>query len=339
MTAKYLVVGGAGYIGSHMVRMLLDMGVMVEVVDNLSRGHADAVGTARLHVADIRDHDALASIFEQSDFDAVFHFAALAYVGESTVDPALYYDVNVNGSRVLCDVMRKFGKKTLIFSSTCAVYGEPEYLPIDEDHPKNPVNPYGRTKLIVEGLLEDYCSAYGFSSVSLRYFNAAGADLGGRLGERHMPETHLIPLVLDEALGHGNDSGSLMIYGDDFPTYDGTCIRDYVHVQDLCRAHLSAAEWLVKQRRPVSRAINLGTGRGHSVREVIDACRRITGVDIQAGVAPRREGDPACLYADAGYADRELNWQPQHVELDDMVCSAWRWMKLSNRITDDGHVA
>ena len=330
MSASVLVVGGAGYIGSHMCHMLIDAGHKVTVLDNLSRGHRDAVGAADFVQGDIRSAHDLDACFSRRPFDLVMHFAALAYVGESVAEPARYYDTNVGGSLRLLEAMRGAGVLRIVFSSTCATYGEPRELPISESHPQQPVNPYGRSKLMVEQVLADYASAYGLQSVSLRYFNAAGCDPAGRIGERHEPETHLVPLVLEQALRvqHGSAPGDtrLQVMGSDFPTPDGTCVRDYIHVSDLCRAHLLAAQRLGAGRVSGAEAYNLGNGRGYSVLEVIAAARRVTGVDIRHHVVARRAGDPSALVGSAARAAEVLGWQPQICAIDDIVATAWRWM-------------
>jgi UDP-glucose-4-epimerase GalE len=330
VTASVLVVGGAGYIGSHMCQLLADAGHRVTVFDNLSRGHRDAIGDAEFVLGDIRSAAELQACFAGRRFDLVMHFAALAYVGESVTEPALYYDNNVTGSLRLFDAMRTAGVSRLVFSSTCATYGEPLERPITEAHPQQPVNPYGRTKLMVEQALADYATAYGTQSVSLRYFNAAGCDPAGRVGERHDPETHLLPLVLEQALrvhrGASPDDTRLQVLGGDFPTEDGTCIRDYIHVSDLCQAHLLAAERLAADRVDGAVAYNLGNGRGYSVLEVIAAARRVTGMDIRHHVAARRPGDPSALVGAAARATSVLGWQPAITEIDAIVATAWRWM-------------
>jgi UDP-glucose 4-epimerase len=304
VTRSALVVGGAGYIGSHMCLMLRDAGWQVSVFDNLSRGWRDAVGDATLHEGDLRDPQQLKHFMALRQHDVVMHFAALAYVGESVHSPAHYYQSNVAGSLNLLDAMRESGHDKLVFSSTCATYGDPVERPITELHPQRPVNPYGRTKLLVEQALADYAVAYGLRSVSLRYFNAAGCDPAGRVGERHEPETHLIPLVLQEALrvreGGDPKASQLKVFGDDFPTADGTCVRDYIHVQDLCAAHMLAAERMLEGQGSGAEAFNLGNGQGYSVLEIIDACRRVTGVEFGYQVAPRRAGDPVGRQCRAG---------------------------------------
>ena len=337
MTKSILVVGGAGYIGSHMCHALLDAGHSVTVFDNLSRGHGDAIGDAELVIGDIRSEEDLRRCFARRRHDLVMHFAALAYVGESVAQPAMYYDNNVTGSLCLLDAMRKSEVSRIVFSSTCATYGNPLELPVREDHPQQPVSPYGRTKLMVEQALADYASAYGLESVSLRYFNAAGCDPMGRIGERHDPETHLIPLVLEQALrvrdGADPEDTALVVLGSDFPTHDGTCVRDYIHVTDLCSAHLLAAERLMAGRVTGAETYNLGNGLGYSVLEVISAAARVTGLDIRYRMAPRREGDPACLVGCADKARKVLGWIPRIDRIDAIVATAWEWM-ASNR----GHI-
>ncbi len=331
MPYSILVAGGAGYIGSHMNQMLADAGHRVAVFDSLSRGHRDAVGAAELIEGDLRSADDLRRCFAACDYDLVMHFAALAYVGESVPHPARYYDNNVAGTLKLLAAMRARGVRRLVFSSTCATYGEPLERPITETHPQQPVNPYGRTKLIVEQVLRDYAQAYGLTSISLRYFNAAGCDPAGRLGERHEPETHLIPLVLREAarvLAGGDPRETrLAVYGDDFATPDGTCVRDYIHVTDLCAAHLLAADRLMTDRVEGAEAYNLGNGAGYSVKEVIEAARRVTGADIRYRIDPRRPGDPAWLVGSATRARDALGWRPAIPALEEIVRTAWAWMR------------
>ncbi len=330
MTPSVLVIGGAGYIGSHMCRLLRDTGWGVVAFDNLSRGWRDALGDVPLFEGDLRRPDDVTKCLSEQCFDLVMHFAALAYVGESVIDPGRYYENNVVGSLNLLQAMRGSGHARLVFSSTCATYGDPIERPIRENHPQRPVNPYGRTKLLMEQALADYSIAYGLNSVSLRYFNAAGCDLAGRLGERHEPETHLIPLVLEEALrvrGGGDPSAStLRIHGNDFPTADGTCVRDYIHVQDLCAAHLLAGERLLDGRLHGASSFNLGNGQGYSVLEVIEACRRVTGVEFEYRVGPRRAGDPDWLVGSAERARTLLQWQPKITSIDEIVASAWHWL-------------
>ncbi len=315
-----LVVGGAGYIGSHMVLALDRAGYRVTVLDDLSKGHREAVLAGRLVVGGLGDAALLDRLFAADAPAAVMHFAAFIEVGESVRDPARYYRNNFAATQVLLDALRAHGVDAFIFSSTAAIFGEPEAVPIDEDHPKRPINPYGRSKWMVEQLLEDYDQAYGLRAVALRYFNAAGADPQGRIGERHDPETHLIPLVLQAASGRRE---AITVFGEDYDTPDGTCIRDYIHVEDLCQAHLLALEHLLAGGG--SRRYNLGNGAGYSVREVIDTARRVTGRDIPERRGARRPGDPARLVADATRITRELGWAPRYPALEDIVAHAWAW--------------
>ncbi|MBI9086955.1 MAG: UDP-glucose 4-epimerase GalE [Desulfobacterales bacterium] len=315
-----LVVGGAGYIGSHMCKALARSGYLPVVLDNLGRGHREAVQWGPLVTGDMDDSDLLDRTFSARPFEAVMHFAAFAYVGESVTDPALYYRNNLAAPMVLLDAMRRHGMDRFIFSSTCAIYGEPNRIPIAEDHPQRPINPYGWTKKTVEQILADYGRAYGLKSVSLRYFNAAGADPDGEIGEDHDPETHLIPLVLQTALGQRD---TVRIFGDDYPTEDGTCIRDYVHVNDLADAHLLALERLLAGGG--GGAYNLGNGRGFSVQEVIHTARRVTGCAIPAEKAPRRPGDPARLIGSSDKFIAECGWRPRFADLESMVTTAWNW--------------
>lgn len=315
-----LVVGGAGYIGSHMVKRLGQLGCQVVTLDNLSGGFRDAVLAGDFVHGDIADRALLDRLFSSRRFDAVMHFASYIQVGESMREPAKYYQNNVVNTLNLLDAMRTFGVNRFIFSSTAAIFGEPDYTPIDEAHPKRPINPYGRSKLMVEDALADYDRAYGMKSVCLRYFNAAGADAEGELGERHDPETHLIPLVLQAASGR---RPHISVFGRDYDTPDGTCIRDYIHIADLCEAHWLALLSLLDGGD--SQAYNLGNGNGFSVQEVIDAARRVTGREIPVQDAPRREGDPARLVADATRARAELGWAPRYNDLDVIIRHAWGW--------------
>lgn len=315
-----LVVGGAGYIGSHMVKLLVQHGFKATVFDNLSTGHRDAVQGARFVLGDLFERDALEHLCQETHFDGVMHFASHIQVEESIRQPAKYYRNNVFKTQNLLDVLVAQRIHYLIFSSTAAIFGEPQRVPIDEEHPKQPINPYGKGKWMVEQMLEDYDVAYGLKSTSLRYFNAAGADADGALGERHNPETHLIPLVLQVASGR---RAQINIFGDDYPTPDGTCIRDYVHVYDLCAAHLLALQRL--RNGADSRAYNLGNGQGFSVQQVIDSARRVTGREIAVEHWPRRPGDPARLVADAQRAREELGWNPQYPDLDTIIAHAWQW--------------
>jgi UDP-glucose 4-epimerase len=315
-----LVTGGAGYIGSHMTKILVGRGYKVTVLDNLSTGHRDAVSGARLIEADLGDTNALEALFRETAFSVVMHFAGSIEAGESVINPGKYYRNNVCNTLRLLDAMRASSCNKLVFSSSAAVYGEPRTTPIPEDHPTQPVNPYGKTKWIAEQMLADYDSAHGMRSVSLRYFNAAGADPDGTLGERHEPESHLIPLVLQTASGRRE---SISIYGDDYSTPDGTCVRDYIHVKDLCDAHLLAMEYLLQGG--CSRDFNLGNGTGYSVREIIDTARRVTGKTIAVERAARRPGDPATLVADASRAKKELGWNPRYTDLATIIDHAWAW--------------
>lgn len=322
MPTNILVVGGAGFIGSHMVDILQRAGYTPVVLDNLSTGHAPAVLEAELVVGEMNDEHVLDSLFSQHDFAAVMHFASFIEVGESVQDPAKYYVNNVGATIKLLNMMQKWHVKRFIFSSTAAVYGEPKYTPIDERHPIAPINPYGHTKSMVEQILKDFAAAYDFSYTVLRYFNAAGADPQGRLGEWHQPETHLIPLVLQTALGM---RPSISVFGRDYPTADGTCVRDYVHVTDICVAHLLALQSLFEGKK--TGVYNLGTGHGFSVQQVIDLAQTISEQEIVVINGERRPGDPAILVADATRAMQELNWQPQYSDLQTIIQHAWEYMQ------------
>ncbi len=319
-----MVVGGAGYIGSHMVNLLCRKGIEVTILDNLSSGHRDAVlGGAFVH-GDLADVQILNTLFCRNKFDGVMHFASHIQVGESVIEPAKYYHNNLTCTLNLLDVMCAHDVKCFIFSSTAAIFGEPQQIPIDENHPKNPINPYGRTKWMVEQILADYDKAYSLKSISLRYFNAAGADPQGNIGERHNPETHLIPLVLQAASGK---RPHITVFGRDYETPDGTCIRDYIHVEDLCQAHLLALERLLDGAP--STVYNLGNGNGFSVQQVIDAVNRVSGRSIPVVEGDRREGDPARLIADSARAISELGWKPQYTDLDIIIRHAWQWEQQS----------
>jgi UDP-glucose-4-epimerase GalE len=318
-----LVVGGAGYIGCHTVRLLERRKVPVVVLDNLSTGHREAV-RAPLEVCELADRAAIAKVLAKHKPAAVVHFAAKCYVGESVTDPAKYYRENVVHTFHLLEEMRAAGVKDLVFSSSCATYGEPQKLPLTEDHPQLPISPYGKTKLHMEHMLADYARAYGLRYAALRYFNAAGAAQEGDLGEEHDPETHLIPLVLQVALGKRKE---IQVFGDDYPTPDGTCIRDYVHVEDLARAHLAALVRLQQGRSPI--LVNLGTGTGYTVLQVIEAARRVTGHPIPVRVVPRRAGDPPELVCGGTLARELLGWSAQRAGLDDIVRDAWRFLSRS----------
>ena len=316
---KVLVVGGAGYIGSHMVKMLGKNDCQVTSLDDLSSGHRDAVLYGDFVQGDMGDRALLDSLMARG-FDAVMHFASFIQVGESVKQPAKYYQNNVIKTLTLLDAMLAHGIDKFIFSSTAATFGEPLYSPIDEQHPQQPINPYGRTKLMVEQILKDYESAYGMRSVCLRYFNAAGADPEGQLGERHEPETHLIPLVLQVASGR---KSHISLFGRDYDTPDGTCIRDYIHVNDLCSAHWLALQSLMSGQ--ASQAYNLGNGQGFSVQEVIDTAVRVTNRPSRILESPRRTGDPARLVADSKQARLRLGWLPQNSDLNTIINSAWLW--------------
>lgn len=314
-----LVVGGAGYIGSHAVKYLSDAGHSVWVYDNLSRGHRASVPAERLIVGEVADRAKLVATMKDKKIDAVMHFAAFALVNESVNDPSLYYRNNVIAALELLDAMREANVMRIVFSSTTATYGEPEIVPIPETTPQAPINPYGFTKLVIEKALADYAAAYGLAYAALRYFNAAGADPSGEIGEDHTPESHIIPLVLQVALGQRD---KITIYGDDYPTPDGTCVRDYVHVCDLADAHLRALERLEPGK---GICLNLGTGRGTSVREIVEACREVTGHPIPEVMGTRRAGDPPELVADARRAQAELGWTPQYQDVRSIVKTAWNW--------------
>lgn len=316
-----LVVGGAGYIGSHMVLALQAHGYKPIVLDNLSKGHRDAVNQADLIVGDLADTHLLNKIFTSYPIAAVMHFASMIEVAESVRFPGLYYQNNVAATLQLLDVMLRHNVKTIIYSSTAAVYGDPQYIPMNEAHPLMPVNPYGRSKRMVEEILKDYSRSDGLNYAILRYFNAAGSDPEGRIGECHLPESHLIPILLQAAAGLRDD---VTIYGRDYPTEDGTCIRDYVHVNDLCDAHLLAMQHLIAGRKNI--LCNLGTGKGVSVQEVVNLVKRITGRDFLVHDGVRRLGDPAVLVADASLAKRELNWRPQYTDLSVAIRHAWQFM-------------
>ncbi|MGH7846649.1 MAG: UDP-glucose 4-epimerase GalE [Candidatus Binatia bacterium] len=317
---KILVTGGAGYVGSHTVKELARKGFEIVIYDNLLRGHRWAAKWGELVVGDLIDEARLRAVFNQHEIEAVLHFAALAYVGESVEHPRRYYENNVANTLTLLRVMLEQDVKRFIFSSTCAVYGNPNKIPLTEDHPLAPVNPYGRTKLMLETVLKDYDESYGMKHVSLRYFNAAGADPDGELGEDHDPETHLIPRVLLTALRRFEH---VEVFGTDYPTKDGTCVRDYVHVTDLGAAHVLALEWLLEGEP--SEIFNLGTGQGYTVMEVLEKARRITGRAIPAATSPRRPGDPAVLLAGNEKATKILGWRPQYQALDEIISGAWKW--------------
>ena len=323
---EILVVGGAGYIGSHMVLDLVRDGYPVVVLDNLSRGHRELVPGGEFVQGDLGNPADLERIFRDHDIRAVMHFAAHSLVGESVEQPLVYYRNNVANSITLLEAMQQAGIRHFIFSSTAAVYGEPVETPITEDHPCLPTNPYGATKLAVERLLQDVGAAGGMSFSILRYFNAAGADASGKIGERHQPETHLIPLVLQVATGRRQ---SIRIYGEDYPTPDGTCLRDYIHVSDLTRAHMLALEALLDGAG--NSTYNLGNSTGYSVRQIIETARDITGHPIPAVIGDRRAGDPAILIADSGRIRETLGWRPRYENIGDIIRSAWAWHQQEAR--------
>ncbi len=317
-----LVTGGAGYIGSHTVRYLAEKGHRIIVVDNLVYGHRDALPSEQvdLIVGDIGDKQLMTEVFKRYDIQAVLHFAAYAYVGESVTDPARYYANNLVAPLNMLEVMREFNCKRIIFSSTCATYGHPQYLPIDEKHPQRPINPYGKSKLMLEEIIKDYYTAYAFRYAFLRYFNACGASHDGAIGEDHNPETHLIPLILDAASG---EREAITIYGTDYDTEDGTCVRDYIHVEDLASAHGAALDRLLGDGD--SLMVNLGTGQGHSIKEVIDAAKAVTGREFDVRLGQRRPGDPAVLVANPEMAKKALDWEAEVRDIEDIIRSAWNW--------------
>jgi UDP-glucose 4-epimerase len=315
-----LVTGGLGYVGSHSVKQLVERGEHVINLDNLIFGHKQAACGSEVIIGDIGDRALLRDIFSKYDIDAVMHFAALADVPESVADPRKYYDTNVAKSLALLDVMLEHGVKMMIFSSSAATFGEPQVVPIPEDHPKNPTNPYGRSKLMLEEILREYERAYGLRAISLRYFNASGADPSGEIGEDHNPEHHLIPIVLQVALGQREQ---VSIYGTDWPTKDGTCVRDYVHVSDLAQAHLLALDALRNGCQTTE--YNLGNGNGYTVMEVVRTAENVTGREIKTVNADRRPGDPAVLVASSEKIVKELGWKPKYPDLETIIETAWKW--------------
>lgn len=316
---KVLVVGGAGYVGSHTVRYLHRNGHEVWVYDNLSKGHRNAVKDVELIEGELSDREHLIRVLRDKEIEAVMHFAAFALVGESVAQPAMYYQNNVAAPLELLEAMRIAGVWRIVFSSTTATYGEPSKIPIAETTPQLPINPYGFTKLVIEHALTDYARAYGFGCAALRYFNAAGASPDGDIGEDHDPESHLIPIVLQTALGQRERIG---IFGNDYPTPDGTCIRDYIHVDDLASAHLKALGLL---EHGTNLQLNLGTGTGQSVMSVIEACRRVTSHAIPTTIEERRPGDPSELVADSSLAKKVLGWEPKYTDIEEIVATAWNW--------------
>lgn len=324
-----LVTGGAGYIGSHACKALAAAGHVPVAYDSLVHGHREAVRWGPLVEGDIADRERLDAAIREHRPEAVMHFAAHAYVGESVVDPGKYYRNNVVGSLTLLEAMRDHRVNRLVFSSTCATYGLPVTIPMGEGHPQAPINPYGASKLAVERMIADFAGAHGLRAISLRYFNAAGADPDGEIGEDHEPETHLIPLALSAALGRAPE---LVVFGDDYDTEDGTCVRDYIHVSDLAQAHVLALDVLAGAA-PGATAYNLGNGNGYSVKQVIAAVERVTGRKVPVRIGPRRAGDPARLISDANEARRRLRWDPRHASLNDMVSSADAWMRSGSAAT------
>ena len=317
---KILVTGGAGYIGSHCCKELSKKGFQPVTIDNLVYGHEDFVKWGEFFKGDVGDPAPLKKCLDQHKIDAVMHFAAYAYVGESVEDPVKYYENNLRNTIQLLHAVLDHKIKYFVFSSTCATYGHPQKIPIDEDHPQNPINPYGKTKRMIEEIMQDYQNAYGLKYISLRYFNAAGADPDAEVGEDHDPETHLIPLVLDAAIGKRKD---IKVFGTDYETPDGTCIRDYIHVTDLAQAHILALQQLMDGAD--SNAYNLGNGQGFSVLEIIERARKITGKNITVENSDRRPGDPPVLIASNEKAVKELGWKPQYADIDDIIGTAWKW--------------
>lgn len=320
MVKTILVPGGAGYIGSHTVKYLLKNNYEVVVLDNLVYGHKEAVLTSNFEQVDLADKDAVDKVFKKYNFDAVIHFAAYTYVGESVANPQKYYWNNVVNTLNLLDAMIENNVKNIVFSSTCATYGNPQYMPLDEKHQQIPINPYGKTKFMMEQIMSDYETAYGLKYAALRYFNAAGCDTDGKLGESHDPETHLIPLVLKAIKG---ERDSITVFGTDYETDDGTCIRDYIHVEDLADAHMRAVEKIFETQQ--SHAINLGTGIGTSVKEIIQAAETVTGKKVPVEYGERRAGDPAKLYASNEKAKEALGWNPKYTDIKDIIKTAWIW--------------
>lgn len=321
-----LIVGGAGYIGSHVNKVLNERGYETIILDNLSYGHEESVKWGTLCKCDLANINEVDDIFTKYDINAVMHFSSFIDVGESVRNPEKYYNNNVVNTMNLLNVMLKHDVKKFIFSSTCATYGIPQKIPLTENHPQNPINPYGWTKLMVERILKDYDTAYGLKSVILRYFNASGADESGIIGEWHNPETHLIPLILDAAMGKRED---IKIFGTDYDTPDGTCIRDYIHVTDLADAHILSLEYLNKNNQ--SNQFNLGNGHGFSVREVIESVKRVTGRNFNVTQTQRREGDPAILIGSSKKAKDTLGWDPQYVNIDKIIETAWNWHQKLNK--------
>lgn len=326
-TMKVLVTGGAGYIGSHTCKELALNGIEPVTVDNLIYGHRNAVKWGPFYETDIRNTKKLTDIIRLEKVEAVLHFAAFAYVGESVREPLKYYNNNLSGSISVLQAMQDAEVSHFVFSSTCATYGVPEKTPLTEQTPQNPINPYGTSKLLVEKVLQDHCKASDFKAIALRYFNAAGADPEGEIGERHDPETHLLPLAIRAAL---NQNDSMQIFGTDYPTPDGTCIRDYIHVKDLAAAHVKALQNLKQSPQPFA-AYNLGIGRGYSVQEVLATTEKVIGKKVKSTVSERRPGDPPILLADASLARKELGWTPKLTELSTMIQTAYEWEKKASQ--------
>jgi len=318
---KILVTGGAGYIGSHTVDLLQKEGYEVVVFDNLVYGHKEAI-SCPLVIGDLLNKKAIRKVFEENKFTAVIHFAAYALAGESMKQPGKYFENNILGGLNLLEETKDFGIKYIVFSSTCAVYGYPKTLPVTEESPLNPVSVYGESKLAFEKILRWYDEIYGIKNICLRYFNAAGADLDGKIGEDHQPETHIIPLAIKTALGQQKE---FTLFGDDYPTPDGTCIRDYIHVLDLASAHIKALEFLQKEKR--SDIFNVGTGRGYSNKQILEMVKKISSIDFPVKIAPRRPGDPAAIWADNKKIKKVLGWEPKYSDLETIICSAWKWHK------------
>ncbi|UWQ93513.1 UDP-glucose 4-epimerase GalE (plasmid) [Rhodobacteraceae bacterium M382] len=323
MSKHVLVTGGAGYIGSHTCKVLKQKGYIPVCYDNLSRGNRHAVKYGPFEEGDIADAARIREVVETYRPIAAIHFAAFAYVGESMDHPDIYYRNNTSGTVALLDALRANGVERIVFSSTCATYGTPETVPISETLPQNPINPYGRSKLFIEHVLRDYAAAYGMSAVALRYFNAAGCDPDGEIGEEHDPETHLIPLMLEAARTQDPDR-KLTVFGDDHPTPDGTCIRDYIHVMDLAAAHVQALDLM--EAEPGFHVLNLGTGQGLSILELIQATKRITNREVPYVMGPRRAGDPSELVADPSLARQKLGWTPEMSDMDTLLRTAWTWL-------------
>ncbi|HOJ86310.1 MAG TPA: UDP-glucose 4-epimerase GalE [Elusimicrobiales bacterium] len=326
-----LIAGGAGYIGSHVNKMISRKGYDTVVLDNLVYGHKEFVKWGKFYKCDLCDVKEMEKIFKSNKIDAVMHFSAYTYVGESVADPSKYYKNNVSNTLNLLDVMVKYGVKKFIFSSTCATYGFPIEIPITESHPQNPINPYGKTKLMIEKILEDYDKAYGLKYINLRYFNASGADPDLEIGEWHNPETHLIPLALYNALGL---TPKITVFGTDYDTEDGTCVRDYIHVNDLAKAHILALEYLNQKNK--SDSFNLGNGRGFSVKKIIDTVEKVSGLKLNVEYGKRREGDPAILVGSSKKAIKVLGWKPEFYKIEDIVETAYLWHKKNkDKISED----